>query len=120
MINATTDVIKGRWKVSEKDVATYGSGASVEYLSVDIRALPQGFFLSQPAYTVDMLERWSTSECRPIGSLDEVVEGSDSEDGDEDEAEGDSPALQRVRKAQRLAGGLNWLATRTRPTLHTT
>ena len=80
---------------------------------MDSKATPSGFFLSQPAYTADLLEKWSMSERRPIGSLDDIEADNDSDEEELDD-EG-SPTLQSVRKAQRIAGGLNWLATRTRP-----
>ena len=86
----------------------YGSGRSVEYLSVHIPALDTGFFLDQTVYTKDFLSKWSMDECRPLGSLDDIAQ---------DIVEDDEPLLENVRKAQTLAGGLNWLATRTRPDL---
>ena len=46
------------------------------------------------------------SECRALGSLEDEPEGAEPEK---------EPGPEEVRKAQRLAGGLNWLATRTRP-----
>ena len=45
-------------------------------------------------------------ECRALGSLEDVSNVPEP-DGEPDPEE--------VRQAQRLAGGLNWLATRTRP-----
>ena len=92
-INAATDVIKNRWKVSEKDTLNYGSGLSVEYLSVNVQALPQGFFLSQAVYTTDLLEKWSMAERKPIGSLDDVEVDSDAGE-DEAEAGGEPQTLQ--------------------------
>ena len=46
------------------------------------------------------------SECRALGSLEDVPEGAEPEE---------EPGPEEVRNAPRLAGGLNWLATRTRP-----
>mgnify|MGYP007045155660 CR=1 FL=1 len=48
-------------------------------------------------------------ECRPSGSLE------DTDEDDSQDYEDKDPPLAEVRKAQKLAGGLNWLATRTRP-----
>ena len=76
------------------------------YLSVNITAAPKGFFLDQAVYTQDLLSKWSMAECRAIGSLEDP--------GDQIE-EDEEPDETEVRTAQRLAGGLNWLATRTRP-----
>ena len=56
------------------------------------------------------------SERRPIGSLDDVEAENEPESEDEEEPdEGHSQTLQRARKAQRLVGWVNWLATRSRP-----
>ena len=112
-IEATTEAINNRWKVSEKPTLQYGSNLSVEYLSVDVKATPQGLFLPRPVYTADLLKKWSVQDCKRIGSLGDIEVSSEA-DEDEEEAEGDSQTLQRARKAQRLAGGLNWFATRTR------
>ena len=106
LTDRVTDVIKQKWKITEKPKVSYGSGNSVEYLSVNITAYPTGYFLDQTVYTQDLLAKWSMSECRAIGSLEEPGDAIE-EDEEADEAE--------VRTAQRLAGGLNWLATRTRP-----
>ena len=78
----------------------------MEYISVNITATPSGFSLDQTVYTADLLSKWSMRECKAIGSLEEPGDTIE-EDEEPDEAE--------VRTAQRLAGGLNWLATRTRP-----
>ena len=113
VIDSVTETIKAKWQTSEQPTLQYGSNASVAYLSVDVKATPEGFFLSQPSYTEELLEKWSMQECNPIGSLDEV---SINECAYEDEEEaGEGPPLYKVREAQRLAGGLNWLATRSRP-----
>ena len=106
LTDRVTDVIKQKWKSTEKPKVAYGSECSVEYLSVNITAYPTGYFLDQTVYTQDLLAKWSMSECRAIGSLEEPGDAIE-EDEEADEAE--------VRTAQRLAGGLNWLATRTRP-----
>jgi len=108
-IDAATTVIKAKWKITDKPTLKCGSGKSVEYLSVDICAVTGGCYLSQSVYTRDMLAKWSMDECRPIGSLDDVLP--------ETVQENEEPLLEDVRTAQRLAGGLNWLATRTRPDL---
>ena len=86
----------------------FGSGGSVEYLSVEIRALPDGWLLTQAAYTQDLLQKWSMTERRAMSSLGDL--GPNEAIDDESE-----PALADARMAQRMARGLNWLATRTRP-----
>ena len=78
----------------------------MEYLSVNSTATPSGYFLGQTVYTKDLLSKWSMDECRAIGSLEDPGDNIEEED---------EPDEKEVRTAQRLAGGLNWLATRTRP-----
>ena len=73
---------------------------------MEVTAVDDGWHLSQATYCKDLLAKWGMEECRAIGSLDDV--------GDEVQEE-DEPQPADVHKAQRLAGGLNWLATRTRP-----
>ena len=86
-----------------------GSGLSVEYLSVDIAVVADGCHLRQWVYTCDLLPKLSMDERRPDGSLDNVGGGT--------VAENEEPMIDDVRAAQRLAGGRNSLATRTRPGL---
>ena len=106
LIDKVTDVIRGQWKITEKPTVSIASGNSVEYLSVNITATPSGYFLDQTVYTKDLLSKWSMDECRAIGSLEDPGDNIEEED---------EPDEKEVRTAQRLAGGLNWLATRTRP-----
>ena len=105
-INAVTETVKSKWKITDKPTLKWGSKLSVEYLSVEISAVSDGWHLSQAVYCKDLLAKWGMEECRAIGSLEDV--------GDEVPEE-DEPSPNDVHKAQRLAGGLNWLATRTRP-----
>ena len=107
-IDAVRDKLRETWQITDKPTVNFGSGLSVEYLSVNITAEQNGWFLDQGVYCQDLLAKWSMSECRAIGSLEDVQEQLEDEAGQEPDA-GD------VRQAQRLAGGLNWLATRTRP-----
>ena len=106
VIEQVRGVIEAKWRITEKPTVSYGSGCSVEYLSVNITALEHGYFLDQAVYCNDLLAKWSMDECRAIGSLEDPG-------GDIDEDE--EPSADDVHTAQRLAGGLNWLATRTRP-----
>ena len=59
-----------------------------------------------------MLDRVVHAGLQPNRSLDDEGIGGAPEEEESAEA---SPTLQSGRKAQRLAGGLNWLATRSRP-----
>ena len=45
---------------------------------------------------------------RPLGSLEDI---------DREIVEDEEPLIENARKAHTLAGGLNWLATRTRPAI---
>ena len=105
-IDAATAAIKSVWKITDTPTVKWGSGDTVEYLSVEVTAVPDGWHLSQATYCKDLLAKWGMDECRAIGSLDDI--------GDEVQEE-DEPAPADVHKAQRLAGGLNWFATRARP-----
>ena len=107
-IEAVKAILLKTWKVTDKPTVHFGDGTSIEYLSVNITAEKTGWFLDQHVYCQDLLAKWSMDECRAIGSLEDVQEQL------EDEQEHD-PDPGDVRTAQRLAGGLNWLATRTRP-----
>ena len=72
VIDAATSAIKAKWRITDKPTVNFGSNESVEYLSVDIKAVPTGYCLSQPAYTSDLLAKWSMGECRALGSLEDV------------------------------------------------
>ena len=105
-IDAVTVAIKSVGKITDNPTLKWGSGLTVEYLSVEIAAVENGWHLSQATYCKDLLAKWGMEECRAIGSLEDVGE---------EVREEDEPSPDDVHKAQRLAGGLNWLATRTRP-----
>ena len=98
--------IEEKWKVSDKPIVPFGSGKTVEYLSVEIEAVSDGWLLGQKTYCADLLTKLSMQDCRPVVSLGDVPEKIEDEE---------EPPLAEVRLAQRMAGGLNWLATRTRP-----
>ena len=53
-----------------------------------------------------MPSKWYMDECRATTNLEDVQEGPEPEQ---------EPDPRDVHQAQRLAGGLNWLSTRTRP-----
>ena len=56
-----------------------------------------------------MLNKWNMNECRAINSLEDVSEAPEPES---------EPGPREAQHTQRLAGGLNWLATRTRPDIN--
>ena len=47
IIDNAKGVFEAKWKITEKPTVAYGSGCSVEYLSVNITAQDTGFFLDQ-------------------------------------------------------------------------
>ena len=72
--------IENKWKISARDLVPFGSGRSVEYLSVEVSAAKDGWTLSQQTYCDDLLSKWSMQDCRPISSLEEVPEHIEDED----------------------------------------
>ena len=69
--------------------------------------------MSQEAYVRDILKTWEMTECRPV-----MVPGVPTkvelpvEQPEEPEEE---PDPEYIHRAQKLAGSLIWLSTRTRP-----
>ena len=47
---AATEVIRNTWRITDKPTVRFGSGLSAEYLSVDICAAPDGWYLSQAVH----------------------------------------------------------------------
>merc|ERR1711867_121277 len=83
--------------------------ASLTFLSTDIRSHPTlgGFTMTQEAFVRDTLKTWELSECRPLltpGTPTKVQLPEEDEQDPED-----------VHRAQKIAGSLIWLSTRTRP-----
>ena len=98
--------IEAKWQISDKPLVPFGSKKTVEYLSVERTTASDGWQLSQLTDCDDILTKWPMQACRSIASLEGVPERIKDEE---------EPPLAEVRLAQRMAGGLNWLATRTRP-----
>ena len=67
--------------------------------------------MSQCEYTEDMLQKWGLGACTPTGGLNLERESFENFEDDSD----DPPETGQIRLAQRMAGGLLWLASRTRP-----
>ena len=63
--------------------------------------------MSQEAFVRDVLNTWEMSECRPVmvPGIPTTVELPEEKEPDPED----------VHRAQRLAGSLIWLSTRTRP-----
>ena len=83
--------------------------ASLTFLSTVIRSHPKygGFTMSQEAFVRDVLNTWEMSDCRPVmvPGMPTTVELPEEKEPDPDD----------VHRAQKLAGSLIWLSTRTRP-----
>ena len=87
----------------------------MRYLSIDIEVkIDSTITLSQHSYTEELLEKCCMEKANGAGSINLDKESFDdfagAANGDDEE-----PALSDVRLAQRMAGGLLWLASRTRP-----
>ena len=61
-----------KWKITDKPGVSSGSDGSVEYLSVDIVAMPDGYSLNQAVYTRDLLQKRGMTACRPLGNIEDV------------------------------------------------
>ena len=64
--------------------------------------------MSQEAFIRDTLKTWELTECKPLsmpGEVTNTVELPDEPDPDSED----------IHRAQKLAGSLIWLSTRTRP-----
>ena len=86
---------------------------SIVYLSTTIRSHPsgRGFTMSQESFIRDLLETWQMSDCRPVVTPGGVISTVElPTEGNPEELDPDE-----IRMAQKLAGSLIWLSTRTRP-----
>ena len=115
VVSATRSALGGLWRTSSQPQVGPGSPGVVRYLSIDIAVkVDSTITLSQHSYTEDLLEKWGMEKANGAGSINLDKESFDDYagevNGDEEE-----PALSDVRLAQRMAGGLLWLASRTRP-----
>ena len=83
--------------------------ASLTFLSTVIRSHPTrgGFTMSQEAFVRDVLKTWEMTDCKPaiIPGIPTTVELPEEDDQDPED----------VHRAQKIAGSLIWLSTRTRP-----
>ena len=68
-IDAVRDKLRGTWQITDKPTVNFGSGLSVEYLSVHITADKDGWFLDQAVYCQGLPSTWYMDERRAVGSL---------------------------------------------------
>ena len=63
--------------------------------------------MSQEAFIRDVLKNWEMTNCRPLVAPGEVTTVALPEE--------EEPDPEHILRAQRVAGSLIWLSTRTRP-----
>ncbi|CAE7201986.1 putative transposon protein [Symbiodinium microadriaticum] len=102
---AVWEAIKAKWKISEPEYADQGV---VTFCGFEIRQQPDGIHVGQAKYVQSLLDKYSevlgTASC-PYARESEVIDAKPQE------------SIDKLRRAQALAGELLWLATRTRPDL---
>ena len=84
--------------------------ASVNFLSTKIRSHPTlgGFTMTQEEFISDLIKTWEMSGCRPLMTPGEPASTELPDEGTELDPND-------VLRAQKMAGSLIWLSTRTRP-----
>ena len=110
---AIEEEISRFWKIRiEGEVVQFDKQnpeASLTFLSTVIRSHPTrgGFTMSQEAFIRDVLKTWEMTDCKPIlvPGIPTTVELPVEEVQDPED----------VHRAQKIAGSLIWLSTRTRP-----
>ena len=111
--NAIEEEISRVWKIriegQVKQFDNKNPEASLTFLSTDIRSHPKygGFTMSQEAFVRDVLKTWEMTDCRPV-----MVPGNPTTVELPEEKEVDP---EDIHRAQKMAGSLIWLSTRTRP-----
>ncbi|CAK0907605.1 unnamed protein product [Prorocentrum cordatum] len=101
--------LKATWTCSVQSRLGWEAPGKVTYLGLEIEARGSELIVHQSPYLNDMLAKWGLSDANGTHAiaLEPVPLPRTPEDGDADPA--------AVRAAQRMAGGLLWLATRSRP-----
>ena len=131
---ALCTVLESTWTCKRTGEVRYKSTDEAVYLSATIQGTSDGaYLLHQQKFVEDLLKCWSMDSCRPSttpGSddlLKAVVEKAatpvqggllpdpQTSGRDASTEEEPQPDIGDVRQAQKLAGSLIWLATRTRP-----
>ena len=86
--------------------------ASVTFLSTTIRSHPTlgGFTMSQEEFIRDTLKTWEMSDCKPMVTPGEPISTQIPEEGTPQQLDPND-----ILRAQKMAGSLIWLSTRTRP-----
>ncbi|CAK0858473.1 unnamed protein product [Prorocentrum cordatum] len=118
---ALRDQLGKLWRTSSQPIVSRSAPGTLRHLSIDIELRADGTLtLGQRRYTEELLEKWGMLHCNGTGninfekeSFEHFMATSSRDDGDDDEAP--EVKLSDVRLAQKMAGGLLWLASRTRP-----
>ncbi|CAE7765871.1 GIP [Symbiodinium necroappetens] len=104
------------WKCSPME---WLGKAPVRYLGTDIRRKDgslTSFHVSQGSYVGELLKSYPMEASRPsqVPATKDTMPSSDDQD-EEEVSEQEGPDPSQVKQAQRMAGELLWLVTRTRP-----
>ena len=110
---AIEEEISRLWKVriegQVKQFDKHNPEASLTFLSTVIRSHPTrgGFTMCQEAFIRDILKTWEMADCKPlmVPGIPTTVELPEEKDQNPDD----------IHRAQKIAGSLIWLSTRTRP-----
>ena len=109
IVKSVIDTISGRWEVSEPE--WLNPTKPTKFLGVEIWECPEGIFVNQEKYLMDVLRRNGQEE----GVLSGIPITKDQVQRLEEEDE--EKTLQDVRQAQRATGEFMWMVTRSRPDL---
>ena len=113
--------IDALWKCSPEEVVKK-SGPTVTFCGICIQRKEDGYFIHQRPYIKDLLKKYRLEECNAT----KIILDKESDDADKSEEEEteewkqwkESPEFtMKVREAQKIAGEVLWLTTRTRPDL---
>ena len=101
--------ISSRWDVSEPEWLS--DTRPTKFLGVEIWEFPEGIFINQEKYLMDVLRRNGQEDgvSSGIPITKDQVQRLEEEDKEK--------SLEEVRQAQRVTGELMWMVTRSRPDL---
>ena len=116
---ALRDQLGKLWRTSSQPIVSRSAPGTLRYLSIDIELRADGTLtFGQRQYTEELLEKWGMLHCNGTGSINldkESFEHFVATTVRDDDDEAVEVKLSDVRLAQKMAGGLLWLASRARP-----
>ena len=113
LVHALKGALGRLWRTSAQEQIGPSTPGTIRYLSLNIGCLQNGdIVLEQADYIREMLERWGLEAANPVGAIALEKEVYQQFVADEEVEEVDATT---VRLAQRMAGGLLWVAGRPRP-----